>query len=543
MVASPVPANTPQPAAPASSRRELFAALGLVLAVAAVLRVVGLDFGVPDLWHPDEQRLIYNPAKRFAAGEGLGLRWWPHPPLMAELVGTVLWLFPFDPPTLRAIHVGRGISACLGVAGVGGTAMAAWRLSGRALPTVCAGLLVAVSPIAVQLSHYATPDGAALGCVGLCLWACAELLTRAPAPASAREHPWLLNLAAGAITGLAGAFKYNAAMVAVLVIAVALARIVRGWSREARRGRVLAELGGLGVAGLAALAVFGLSLAPVVGELDALHGGLSREWTHYRQGHAGFESASAGLEALRTLASCGLGPPALAACLGVVVLREPTGRAVAIALLALTCAYLALLWPQRVFFDRVTFVLLPPLALLAALGMQALLERLVAESRRRAVWLVALVVLLFIPTQRAVMLVHALDTRDTRALARDYLRARTTLDTKILHLPKDIYLAPTISGRQNLRPGLPTGPRLGLRRRPHYVVVVEGYWERFESDPDGGEDALALREAWLGALSRRYRVLWHIRGPDLPCRGCPGTTLSAYHQPDVTIYQRSDLAP
>ena len=525
--------------------------LGACLILALLTRLPGLEFGVPDLWHPDEQRLIYNPAKRFAAGEGLGLPRWPYPPLMAELVGIVLRVFPYDPPTLRAIAVGRGISAGLGIVGVLATALAAWTATRRVGPTLVAGGLVAFAPIAIQLGHYATPDGAALGCVGLALWASARALDGPDEREASR--PWAL-LGIGAATGLAAAFKYNAAMIAVLAIAATASRIAARLSSDAdasiqARLRVAAiECGWLLAAGLVAIGVFVASLVPVWSELGDLERGLRQEWEHYRHtGHIGFTTESAAADALVNLWGAGIGGPALLVSLAIPLLRERS-RALAASALLMSLAYLLLLAPQQVFFDRVVFVLIPPLALVAGLAGDALVERGAAwaserwpaHQRRLSIGLPSLAVaaLLVVPAWRGGLMVRALTTPDTRAQSRDYLLGVTDAESKVLHMPRDLYLAPTISGRENIRLDPRMGPRRSLARRPDYVVFVDGYWERFSNNPIGSANLRKRERAWRKALDRRYDIAEVFEGPSLPCRGCPGTTISAYHHPKVTVYVR-----
>jgi len=199
----------------------------------------------------------------------------------------------------------------------------------------------------------------------------------------------------------------------------------------------------------------------------------------------------------------------------------------------------------------VVFVLIPLLAVVAGLCGDALVERsgaaieaarpeLAAAKLGPAIAGIVIVALVAVPARRGAQVVVGLRTPDTRARARDFLVAVSEPETKILHMPRDVYLAPTISGRENIRLDPRMGPGRALARRPDYVVFVDGYFQRFANNPIRAEKIRRREQRWRRVLGRRYVIARVFEGPPLPCTSCPGTTIGAYHQPKVTVYVRTE---
>ena len=213
----------------------------LLLAVAAsalAVRVFGLDFDQSHFFHPDERaigdaitRLSFRPLQLnphfFAYGSlpfyltrGLSS-------LLAAVSGRD-WFASYD----GVVHVGRFLSALAGTLTVVLLAAVGRRLYGQKAGLL-AGLLLALSVLHVQTSHFASTDVTLTFFVLLALAASGRL---------ARRGRLRDVLVAGALTGFAVATKASAApLVLPLAVAVFFAcRPARAWGR----GTLLLAAGG-----------------------------------------------------------------------------------------------------------------------------------------------------------------------------------------------------------------------------------------------------------------------------------------------------------
>lgn len=264
------------------SRRELGALLG-ILAVALVLRVLGIDWSLPSAvhlftYHPDES-LVITAAHRVDLLQGklnpgfynYGSFYIYLVSLAAPPVSLLLGIPPrgdLGPSTLFAWHLAaRLLTALMGTATVYLCFLIGRRLWG-ASGGLLAALLLALAPLHVVHSHYATVDAPTTLWVALSLYAAVRIATRGPRPAASKPpsrapspapapagghraltfealRPAFPYLLAGAAAGMAAATKYNAALVLVACVTAHLAS-------PRRRTRDLLW------AGLAALVAFAL---------------------------------------------------------------------------------------------------------------------------------------------------------------------------------------------------------------------------------------------------------------------------------------------
>jgi 4-amino-4-deoxy-L-arabinose transferase-like glycosyltransferase len=193
----------------------------LLLALAAGLRLMGLDWGLPTQqhyfsYHPDEILLLLPSAQYFAKGD-----WNPHffnyGTLYLYLVGLpALWLGYAQSMNLPSLYLlGRTITAALGIASVPLLYFALRRESrGLALGSA---LLLALLPLHVINSHYATVD------VPAAFWLVLGFLFALRGPSA-----WM-GLAAGLSVGLAAATKYNAGLFLLPAIVAPLLVPPRQW--------------------------------------------------------------------------------------------------------------------------------------------------------------------------------------------------------------------------------------------------------------------------------------------------------------------------
>lgn len=232
-------------------------ALALLVALAAGLRLWGIEYGLPNsLCRPDEEKIV-------ASADGL-LRQggWPpvtviYPSLLIHVDVAAFWATSeagrlagvFDDrddflgrwPLLQ-YKVARVVSALFGVATVLATYALGRALAGSRAVGLLAALALATLYQHVRDSHFGTVDAAAAFFTTLAL----VYALRAAQGDSPR--PWLL---AGAAAGLAAATKYNAIAAFLPLLAVAALR-----ARDGQRPWPIAgRLGGAAACATAAFAV------------------------------------------------------------------------------------------------------------------------------------------------------------------------------------------------------------------------------------------------------------------------------------------------
>jgi 4-amino-4-deoxy-L-arabinose transferase-like glycosyltransferase len=300
--------------------------LAAILALAATLRLVGIQYGLPfgGLLNPDEQNIVPR-AWTIVHGGGLDPHWFDYPSLVLYV------LAPFqawqdEPSYLTA----RLVIAAFGVGGV----VAAWWL-GRAAYGRTAGLvaaaIVAVETIGIAYSHMAVTD-----------IPMTALITVSLGLAVTGRLEW-----AGVAAGLATSAKYPAIFLVVPLV-------VAGW----RQWRRLAISIGLAVAAFLATSPYVL-VHPHQAWSDA-----SRVQRLARDGWLGFEHDSWALFSFTGKLWSGLGPLLVIAAVGLVLALRRHSRTDLI-LASFVLVYLVDLLTIRAHFDRYVLPLVPALAVLA----------------------------------------------------------------------------------------------------------------------------------------------------------------------------------
>ncbi|MCX6345627.1 MAG: glycosyltransferase family 39 protein [Armatimonadetes bacterium] len=192
----------------------IWIALAAILILAAALRFYGLRWGLPnDLhaysYHPDEFLTVGSSARIAGLVDGhrtLNPGLYNYPSLylylsaLSMMVGNGYGLLGGSQSTYLAARI---VTALMGVGAVGATYWA-----GRVMFGTTAGILaafiLAIAPIHVQHSHFATVDVPSTLFIALCLGFSALILKRGS---------WRDYILAGVMAGLAGGTKYNAVLV------------------------------------------------------------------------------------------------------------------------------------------------------------------------------------------------------------------------------------------------------------------------------------------------------------------------------------------
>jgi hypothetical protein len=454
-----LPAPTSRVSPPASTRRSSGgAALAAILALAAALRVVGLQYGLPfaTLLNPDEQSIVPR-AWRMIHGGGLDPRWFDYPSLLLYVLAP-FQAWQASPSVLTA----RVVVVVLGLGAVAAT----WWLGRRAYGTlagVVAAAVVAVETTHVAYSHMAVTDVLLAAGIAVAL-----------ALMIAGRLEW-----AGLAVGLATGAKYPGVfLLAPLVVA--------GWRRWLRLGASVA------IAGAAFLAT-----SPYI----LVHAHLawsdqSRVQRLARDGWLGFEHDQPTPIAFVLRLWHGLGPALLVAGLGLAVALVRRRRADLI-LVAFVAVYFVDLLTIRAHFDRYVLPLVPPLAVLA--------------GRMRALAPVTLL-LLIVPLTWSIRDDIRLTRTDTRVAAYRWI---------VAHVPEDSTVAadsstPPLVGYPELPlqlpgPGRATDPNRDVTRLRAkgvaYVLVTGAIADRVLA----ARERYPVETRFYEQLRTRARRIYYVR--------------------------------
>ena len=351
-----------------------WAGLAGIIVLAAALRFAGLRWGLPNelhsySYHPDEFLTIGSSARMAGLLDGHrtidpGLYNYPSLYLYISALAMMVangygWLGNAANVYLTA----RVVTVLMGLGAVGATYWAGRVMFGSAVGLLAA-LVLAIAPLHVQHSHFATVDVPSTLFVALCLGFSGLILKRGS---------WRDYILAGVMAGLAGGTKYNAVLVILAPIAAhflssapsSTLSTVEGRGRLARLWRRLIS-GRLWLIPACAIAAFIISTPGSVLHTNQFLGGIGYEMRHQAAGH-GLVFAGTGNGFVYTFTSSlwyGLGP-ALAVSLVIAAIWGLWKRDRAVlALLAFTVPYYVLISLSEVRFARYTLPLYPAAALL-----------------------------------------------------------------------------------------------------------------------------------------------------------------------------------
>jgi 4-amino-4-deoxy-L-arabinose transferase-like glycosyltransferase len=408
-------------------------ALAALLAGAAAIRFVGVQYGLPfPLLNPDEENIVPR-AWRMSHGGGLDPEWFDYPTLLMYV------LAPFqnwaDEPSYLAARL---VLVVLSLAGIA----AAWWLGRRAYGVAAGFIAAAVTAVATVHAGYSrmavTDVPLTLG-VAVTL---ALLVGRRLIPA-------------GIAIGLTASFKYPG-----FVLLVPL--LVAGWGQW-RRLAVAAALAP--VAFLATSPYFVVHLASAVGDVR-------RVQRDGRRGWLGFEDDPWTPIAFIDRLWEAMGPVLLIALAGLalaLVQRTLSDRV----LVAFVGAYFVTLLPLDAHFDRYVLPLIPALGALA--------------GRFRALAPVTLL-LLAVPLVWTIRETRPLVRTDTRVVAHDWMEQNLTAGVLVAADPStappdDVRVLPlALPG-----PGRPRDPDRDLARLREldvgYVLVTGAVADRVRAEP------------------------------------------------------------
>jgi hypothetical protein len=440
------------------------AALIAVLVIALGLRLLGLRYGLPYVYNPDEVAIMSR-ALAFAKGDlnphnflyptlyfYVLFAWEGLTAVLAVAAGTVASFGAFQrefflDPT-RVFVAGRLLTALLGTATVAATFALARRISGN-VAAVAAAVAVAISPLHVRDSHYVKHD------VPVTLLIVLACLSYDRLSAAARAGRQASVIGAAVITGLAFSTHYYAIFLAV-PLALGSALGASSWSAAIKR---------MALAGVISGGVFLLCSPFILAEpATAL-----RDIRANRQivvdravGSLGYGATLARYTAMLVQDTVGW-PFVLCAIIGTgILVRDDPRRATRLLAFPIPFfLFIAGTYPA----SRYLIPLVPFLAILAGVAIQwtARWSRAGAGGT-----LAALAILPLVASVRADRFIRQ---TDTRTLAREFIDRRIPPDSTILIQPYSAPLEPTASSLREAvtRSGreMPTRTRLQIDRTPY----------------------------------------------------------------------------
>ncbi len=221
-------------------------ALAAVLLLAFWLRIRGIDFGLPNLYHPDEDAVLMPAINILKTGDLEPTRMeygtW-HIYLLTAVSAVVFALsarsgqiqdtsqlpifergsYPGIYPHPEYFVAARMVTAVMGVGIVLLTYMLARRLGNQQQGLMAAGI-AAVLPDLISHSHYATPDTPVTFWSMLGLYLLVRVYDHWPTNQKPADTMWAYA-GAGLVCGLATATKYNAIVLAIPLLFIPLFRV------------------------------------------------------------------------------------------------------------------------------------------------------------------------------------------------------------------------------------------------------------------------------------------------------------------------------
>ncbi|HVL67120.1 MAG TPA: glycosyltransferase family 39 protein [Vicinamibacterales bacterium] len=538
------------------------AALAAVAIGAFVLRIIGLQYGLPSVYNPDEVAIMAR-ALSFAKGT-LNPENFLYPTfyfyVLFAWVGTYLgavWLtggvssvaalqqLYFTDPT-GIYTAGRALGAVTGTLAVLAVYRLGERLFDRWTAIAAAGFL-AVAPLAVRDSHYVKHDVPATLAVVLACIAIVRIWPRHP-PAGRHRHDVLI---AGAACGAAFSTHYYCVFLALpLAWAVVQRWRPSGWRIVGRH---------LVTAGLTAMVVFfALSpfilVEPFVAWRDIV---ANRQIVIDRAIEAGaFAPARRYLEMLW---HDSLGPPVIVLSLaGTFAMLLAHGR-VAVLLLAFPLPFLAFI-SNTAPASRYLNPVLPFAALMAAWGITRFCRRLPAGGAAILLVVAACAVL---PLRDSIRTGLFFRMDDTRTLAKRFIESNVPAGAGILLQPYSVSLTPSRAG---LIEALSRGPggvegastkfRLQLSLDPYPEPNYRLIWlgrggldaEKVYVDPADLRESPLERLRAMGvtfAILKRYNALDPELMPLLAELSRRGRLIAAFspYRPGIPSDERARIEP
>jgi 4-amino-4-deoxy-L-arabinose transferase-like glycosyltransferase len=474
-----------------------------IIMLAISLRVWGLDFGLPYVYHPDEP--IVGIAQRIFKTGDLNPHFFNYPSLFFYihslsygpyyLSGKLMGAFqsPADIPGPRLNTMGSGflpapstfllgrmVTTIFGTTVVALVFLSGWRLTDNKRIGLLAALMTAISPANVSNSRFITPDTIAAFFVLLSFWGSTKVFQQGKT-----GHYVLAGLAAG----LAASTKYNGALIALGLI---VAHLLRNGNRIFRDRNFYVAL-------VFAAFAFVLTTPFAVLDFPEFWSDLQFETQHYTAGHAGMEGNTL-VWYVKYLWQTE-GPISLLAILG--ILWGIHTRPKPIVLLAtFPLTYFAFI---NRFAVRNVRTLLPLIPFLFLLGSSLLIDWYELAKKKKSKLLTAAVcsviaLSLAVPLVETVQQGIRINAVDSRETARIWIAENLPEGARVAVEPYTPYVDPQSYSVQGFNSLIDHSSDWYIRHDFDFLVFAEGAFGRFFSDPDKYSDQVSQYQSLFRAF-------------------------------------------
>lgn len=412
--------------------------LAMIFSFALILRLWGVDFGLPYEYHVDEVQYVRQGAKMGQIG--LDPTWWNNPPFMKYIlffeyavlygVGNLLGLYPspkyfgeiytYDPTVLYLL--GRGTVAIFGAI----TVLLVWFIGRKAYNKyigLTSAWFLAVCFLHVRDSHYAVNDVAVTFFTTIVLLAAISIVHTA-------QIKWYII--AGVGLGLGFATKYTAILTVVPVLVAHFFSIEFNWKKLSSLNLKPLIVFGLVtlISAIIASPFFILSSSSVVSDIS----GTLNPRAVVESNGVKINYLAIIFYYLRSMIWANGWLLAISTLLGLLlalVYRKPQDLVL--------LSYIVISWliisTQRIFFARFLMPILPPMLLLAASGIVRGVETVSKKlSINRYSNLATILIIFIVSLQPLINSIYSdilLTRTDTRTLAKQWIEANIPEGSKI----------------------------------------------------------------------------------------------------------------
>lgn len=404
-----------------------------ILLIAFFLRLWGLKFGLPQIYHTDESYII-SKAKMILENKGASMGG-SYFGLFHYFIAVLLYFFwivagsflgrfptPIQIPISDFVLFGRFLSVLVSTTTIFFTFRLGKLLYGRTVGLLASAIL-AVTFIDVLIAHYFKQDVYIQLFTLLVLYFSVKILLRV------KRSDYLFS---GFFVALATAFKINS----VISVLPFFSAHILSQKKKINLKKILLDHNLIGGMLLVCLGIFSLFVPFYFGlgglkiNLWDIKGVFEVYWAESPQI---FASGSNGIPSFAWwpiyLATSGLFYPLFFLCLGGLTLALKKRTQKELVLFFLFFPYCFLLAIKNVRFDRWITLVTPILAILGALFLEHLIRAIKLSRKARGLLVATLLIIIFgVSGGRIILFDYSLSQKDTRQLAQEWL---------ITHYPKD----------------------------------------------------------------------------------------------------------
>ena len=406
-----------------------------ILVSGFALRVWGISFGLPDIFHPDEQKIVSG-ALGFGTGD-LNPHFFRYPTFYFYIqfliygsyfvIGSLFGLFSssfdfayqfYNDPT-NIYLIGR-----LGTASFGTATIAVVYFIGRRFFNAATGLMAAAftafSFLLIQDSHFITTDIPATFLIMICAY-----FSMVYIDGGNKRHIFY----AGLFCGLAASTKYNGGLALIILLAAIFvkSKSITGKGKAKTTALLFASVSILALIGFIAGSPF------IILDFKTFLKDIFFEINHTQTGHFGFSQNQSGFWFhIETSLANGTGwALTILGCFSLLFwLFKPKEKGWILTLFPLI--YFLVIGCSSTMFQRYAIPIVPFMSLFAGYSLTTIGKKITKKRRRRAAFLFFISFLLIAPNiPRAFFHNYLLTKTDTRTLAKQWIENRIPPDTVI----------------------------------------------------------------------------------------------------------------